>query len=165
MYYNTKTEQILNSVPLNGYLPEGSLVQGLDLATNDIQKLCGILSVISDTPEQPENTVEDESQRVVSVEENGVSIVRTWIPAPVIVPPNISARQVRLWLIDNNINLNSVEEAINTIQDEKLKEKTRVEWEYAPYIERHHPLIETLGAHLNLTTEQIDQGFVAAANL
>jgi hypothetical protein len=82
-----------------------------------------------------------------------------------VVPESISARQVRLWLIDNDISLTSVEAAIDTIVNEKLREKTRVEWEYAPYIERNHPLIESLGQYLGLSPEQIDQGFVIASQL
>ena len=46
-----------------------------------------------------------------------------------------------------------------------LKQKTLVEWEYAPYIERNHPLIDTLGSALGLTSEQIDQGFITASQL
>jgi hypothetical protein len=165
MFYNTRTQQILNSCPLDGYLSDGSLVQGLNITDFETQKLCSILPVISDTPEQPENTAEDESQRVVIVSEDGVSVIRTWVPTPVVVPLTISARQVRLWLIDNDINLDSVEVVINTIEDDKLRAKTLVEWEFAPYIERNHPLIETLALHLNLNPSQVDMGFIQAATL
>jgi hypothetical protein len=41
----------------------------------------------------------------------------------------------------------------------------RVEWEYAPYIERSHPMLGPLGAALGLTDEQIDEAFVSAAAL
>jgi hypothetical protein len=165
MFYNKQTQEILNSCPLDGYLLDGSLVQGLNIADFNTQKSCGILPILSDTPEQPANTIEDESQRIVNIENDEVSILRTWISAPVVIPETISARQIRLWLIDNNINLNSVDEAINTIQDEKLRAKTLVEWEFAPYIERNHPLIESLALYLGLTSQQIDQGFIEAAIL
>jgi hypothetical protein len=87
------------------------------------------------------------------------------MPTPVIAPQTISARQIRLWLIDNNISLTSVENAINGIVDEKLREKTLVEWEFAPYVERGHPLLDTLGEALGLTSEQIDAAFMAASQL
>ncbi|NDD54471.1 hypothetical protein EBZ39_11450 [bacterium] len=165
MFYNTRNN-VIQPLPLNGYFEDGTLVQGLDLADQETQKLCGFLPVISDTPAQPENTVEDSAQRQITVNENSVSVVRVWVPAPSPpVPDTISARQIRLWLIDNNISLTNVETAIDTIVDEKLKEKTRVEWEYAPYIERTHPLIESLASHLGLTSEQVDQGFIAASVL
>jgi hypothetical protein len=125
----------------------------------------GYYTVRSDSPPQPDNTVENISQRVVDLDKPYVDIIRTWITAPIIVPENISARQVRLWLIDNNIDLNNVVNIINTIEDPILRQKTQVEWEYAPYIERYHPLIDTLGAALGLTSEQIDQGFIIASQL
>jgi hypothetical protein len=164
MYYNTRNNTIEN-LPLSGYLENGTLVQGLDLADNETRKLCGFLSIISDSPTQPDNTIEDETQRVVNIENDQVSVLRTWIPAPVAVPSTVSARQIRLWLIDHDISLTSVENAINSIVNETLREKTLVEWEFAPYIERNHPLIETLAFNLGLTSEQVDQGFIEASIL
>jgi hypothetical protein len=113
----------------------------------------------------PENSYEDISQRNIIIEDDGVIVTRVWLSNPIIIPSSISARQVRLWLIDNNIDLNNVTNIINTIEDPILRQKTLVEWEYAPYIERNHPLIETLGASLGLTPEQIDQGFITASQL
>ncbi len=165
MYYNTRTNQILNNLNINGYLEDGTLVQGLDLADAETVKACGILPIKSDTPEMPENSYEDVSQRNIVIEDDGVIVTRVWLSNPIIIPSSISARQVRLWLIDNNIDLNNVTNIINTIEDPILRQKTLVEWEYAPYIERNHPLIETLGASLGLTPEQIDQGFITASQL
>lgn len=177
MFYNIKTQQILSTCPSDGYLSitedqsDGStitrevLVQGLNIADFETQKACGILPVKSDSPVQPENSYEDVSQRNVVIEDDGVIVTRVYLPNPIIIPETISARQVRLWLIDNDISLTSVESAIDTITDLKLREKTRVEWEYAPYIERNHPLIESLAQYLGLTSEQIDQGFIAASQL
>lgn len=177
MFYNINTNQILNSCPLNGYLPvneqqaDGSvktrlvLVQGLNISDFETQKACGILPVKSDTPTQPEDSYEDVSQRNVVIQNDGVVITRVYLPNPIVVPETISARQVRLWLVDNDISLDNVEAAINTITDTKLKEKTRIEWEYAPYIERNHPLINSLSQYLGLTSEQVDQGFIAASQL
>lgn len=177
MFYNTNTNQILNSCPLDGYLTiqesleDGTsiqrtvLVQGLDLADFETRKACGILPVKSDSPVQPESSYEDISQRNIIIEDDGVIITRVYLPNPIVVPETITARQVRLWLIDNNISLSNVEAAIETISDPKLREKTRVEWEYAPYIERNHPLIESLAQYLGLTVSQIDQGFIDASQL
>lgn len=177
MFYNTNTNQILNACPPNGYLPvneqqdDGSiqtrlvLVQGLNISDFATQKACGILPIKSDTPTQPDNSYEDITQRNVVIENDGVVITRVYVPNPIIVPENISARQVRLWLIDNDISLTSVEAAIDTIVNEKLREKTRVEWEYAPYIERNHPLINSLSEYLGLNSEQVDQAFIIASQL
>ena len=168
MFYNTRNQELLNSLPLNGYFEDGTLVQGLNITDAETQKLCGFLTVKSDSPIQPENTVEDVSQRVVTIEEDGVVVVRVWveiIPEPPMVPVSISPRQIRLWFIQNNIPLSTVENAINSIEDVVLRETTKVEWEYSPYVERNHPMINALGAILGLTPEQIDQAFITASVL
>jgi hypothetical protein len=168
MFYNTRNQELLNSLPLDGHFEDGTLVQGLELADAETQKLCGFLPVKSDSPIQPENTMEDASQRVVTIEEDGVVVVRVWveaIPEPPMVPVSISPRQIRLWFIQNNIPLATVENAINGIEDVVLREITKVEWEYSPYVERNHPMINNLGAILGLTPEQIDTAFIEASNL
>ena len=164
MYYNTNNQTITNNIPKSIRLSNGTLITG-NINDPTILADAGYLTVRSDTPDQPENTIEDVSSRVVNVDGNFVDIVRTWMPTPVIAPQTISARQIRLWLIDNNISLTSVENAINGIVDEKLREKTLVEWEFAPYVERNHPLLDTLGEALGLTSEQIDAAFMAASQL
>lgn len=164
MYYNIHNQQIVNSHPSTLTLSNGTVITGESF---DVVVLAdaGYYTVRNDTPQQPENTTEDVGARVVNLDKPYADIVRTWIPIPIAVPATISARQVRLWLLNNNISLNQVDAAINTINDELLREKTRVEWEYAPYIERNHPLINSLAQHLGLTSEQIDQGFIDASQL
>lgn len=165
MYYNTRNQKITTDCPVNGYLDDGTLVQGLNLADEATQKLCGIYPVKSDSPPQPPNTTEDELQRTVVVENDGVTITRVWVENPVIVPSSVSARQIRLWLINHQISLQSIDQAINNIEDPILREVTKVEWEFAPYVERNHPMVETLGVVLGLSNEQIDAAFVEAVNL
>lgn len=177
MFYNINTHELLTYCPADGYLsineqqPDGDtitrevLVQGLEYTDFETRKACGILPVKGDSPTQPENSYEDVSQRNIVIEDDGVTVTRVYLPNPIVIPETISARQVRLWLIDNDISLTSVRAAIDTIVNEKLREKTRVEWEYAPYIERNHPLIESLAQYLGLTAAQIDQGFIDASQL
>jgi hypothetical protein len=164
MYYNTNSETLVNSYPKTLTLSNGTIITGDNFDSNILTN-AGYLTVRSDTPTQPENSIEDISQRVVNVDENYVDITRVWVVIPTSVPETISARQIRLWLIDNNISLASVEAVINSIEDVQLRERTLVEWEYAPYIERSHPLLEALASNLGLTNEQIDQGFIAASQL
>jgi hypothetical protein len=164
MYYNIDNKNIYAALPDSIYY-NNILIQNLSSADVDTLADVGYYTVRNDSPLQPENTIEDVSQRVVILEKPYVDVTRVWIAAPIIVPETISARQVRLWLIDNNIDLNNVTNIINTIQDPILRQKTLVEWEYAPYIERNHPLINTLGSSLGLTSEQIDQGFIVASQL
>jgi hypothetical protein len=164
MIYDINKNVFLNNAPNNIVLNNGVLVTG---PINDINLLAeaGYYTVRNDEPVQPENTFEDVSQRTVVLDKPYVDVTRVWVEITPTVPENVSARQIRLWLIDNNISLTSVETAINGIVDEKLREKTLVEWEYAPYIERNHPLIEALASSLGLTSEQIDQGFIQASVL
>lgn len=164
MYYNIHNQQITSSYPTRLTLSNGTLITGESFDMNVLADV-GYYTVRNDDPIQPENTIEDVIARVVNLDKPYVDIQRTWIPNPIIVPENISARQVRLWLLQNGIGLNQVEDAINTINDPLLRESTRVEWEYAPYIERNHPLIESLAQHLGLSSEQIDQGFITASAL
>jgi len=168
MYYNTRAAELLPNVPLNGYFEDGTLVQGLGLADVETQKLCGIVPVVSDTPAQPENTNEDVAQRLVTVNASGASVVRVWVenaPPQIVVPATISPRQIRLWLVTHGVSLSSVDAAIDSIENELLREQTKIEWEFSPYVERNHPMINTLGAALGLTGEQIDTAFIEASNL
>lgn len=79
------------------------------------------------------------------------------------VPESISARQIRLWLIRNGISLAQVDAAIDAIPDQLQRDSVRVEWDYAPYVERSHPMLVPLAAALGLTEQQVDQAFVEAA--
>jgi hypothetical protein len=164
MYYNVNNQTFTTTTPKFLKLNNGTIITG-EVSDTNVLADAGYYTVRNDEPVQPENTFEDVSQRVVSLDKPYVDVTRVWVEITPTVPENVSARQIRLWLIDNNISLSSVENAINGIVDEKLREKTLVEWEYAPYIERNHPLIEALAASLGLTTEQIDQGFIVASQL
>ena len=81
------------------------------------------------------------------------------------IPDIITATQIRLWLVNNNISLESIDNAISAIGDPLLREKTRVQWEYAPYVERNHPFINMIGDQLGLGSSQIDQAFIEASQL
>lgn len=96
---------------------------------------------------------------------NHVWINGSWILVPQDIPQTVSARQVRIWLIQHGISLSQVENAIDNIQDSVTRDITRVEWEYAPYIERSHPMLIPLGNALGLSSEQIDQAFIEANNI
>jgi len=88
-----------------------------------------------------------------------------WISAQNPVPETISARQIRLWLINNGIQLSQVESVINSIEDPLTRETIKVEWEYAPYIERNHPMLVPLAEALGLTENQIDIAFIQANDI
>lgn len=76
-------------------------------------------------------------------------------PAPRI-PESVSARQARLALEDAGL-LTAIETAFHG----KAK-KARIEWEYAAEIRRDSPLVASMAVELGLTSEQLDQLFLAA---
>jgi hypothetical protein len=81
------------------------------------------------------------------------------------VPENVSARQIRLWLIRHGISLSQVDAAIDSIPDQLQRDSVRVEWDYAPYVERSHPMLIPLAIYLGLTEEQVDQAFIEASSI
>lgn len=165
MYYDIANHNIVADLPVSCLDSNGNYVIGLEFLDDEGLFACGYCRVDDNSPAQPPNTVEDVSSRQVTVNGFRASLVKTWMAQPVFVPPQVSARQVRLWLIDNNISLASVDAAIDSMADETLKEKTRVEWEFAPYIERTHPLIDAIGMAIGLTAAQIDNAFIQASQL
>jgi len=88
-----------------------------------------------------------------------------WVLINPPVPESVSARQIRLWLINNGFELSQVENAINSIEDTITRETVKIEWEYAPYVERNHPMLIPLAQALGLTENQVDQAFREAFNI
>jgi hypothetical protein len=82
-----------------------------------------------------------------------------------IIGVRISARQIRLWLIQNGVSLQSVTDAINTIEDPVLRDTISIEWEYAPYIEKNHPMLIPLAQILGLNEADVYRAFSEAALL
>lgn len=74
---------------------------------------------------------------------------------PILVTP----RQIRLALIQGGIDLAAIDAAVSNNQVAK------VEWEYASYVNRNHPLVEQLGQQLGLSAAQIDALFSLAQTL
>jgi hypothetical protein len=83
-------------------------------------------------------------------------------PAPA-VPRSISMRQARLALLQAGL-LSAVEAAINDLT-EPDKSAARIEWEYATEMRRDHHLIAALAVEMQLSDQQVDDLFIAAAAL
>lgn len=88
-----------------------------------------------------------------------------WIVPSPYVPDTVSARQIRLWLLQNGVSLQMVTDAISAIADPVLRDSVSIEWEYAPYIERNHPMLVSLAASLGLSENDIDRAFLEASNI
>jgi hypothetical protein len=93
----------------------------------------------------------------------GVAYEKAATPSP--VPSSVTATQIRLWLVRNGVPMTSVSRAVASISDQQSRAEAEVLWEYAPYIERSHPMLEPLGAALGLSSAQIDKAFIEAAQL
>lgn len=86
------------------------------------------------------------------------------IETPVrVVPETVTATQVRLWLFRRGVSLADVQAAIESIPDQQTRGEAMIQWEYAPYIERSHPLIAAIAASLGLS--DIDEAFYEASLL
>lgn len=101
--------------------------------------------------------------------QTGEVTVREWTPQEIaarearlasmrkIVP--VTPRQVRLLLLSQGL-LSQV-----TAMIEQQDEATRIAWEYASEFRRDDPLLLTLAQNLNLSDQQLDEFFLAAAEL
>jgi hypothetical protein len=81
------------------------------------------------------------------------------------VPESVTARQIRLWLVSHGVSMAAVEAAIDGIPDQTQRDMVRVEWEYAPYVERSHAMLIPLAAALGLDEAAVDAAFREAASL
>ena len=81
------------------------------------------------------------------------------------VPVSVTARQIRLWLVRHGVSLAQVDAAIDAIPDAQVREEVRVEWDYAPYVERSHPMLVPLAAALGLNEAQVDEAFREASTI
>lgn len=79
--------------------------------------------------------------------------------------PSLSARQFRLGLVSAGVSPNVVATVIAAMPVGAEQDKAQIEWEYAETFQRKHPLIATIGKELGLSDAQIDNLWLAAADL
>ena len=83
-------------------------------------------------------------------------------PAPEPVPPAITRRQLRLWLVRHGISLSAVEAAIDKLPEPQRTE-ARIEWEDASVYERDNPLLVRLaGEVLRVSDKALSEALDAA---
>lgn len=97
--------------------------------------------------------------------ENAVWGAGVWVIPEPVVPESVTARQIRLWLVQNGHSLNQVDAAIESIGDAQQREVARIEWEYAPYVERSHPMLAAVAAGLGMSSADVDRAFVEASSI
>ncbi|WP_337267523.1 hypothetical protein [Oryzifoliimicrobium ureilyticus] len=79
--------------------------------------------------------------------------------------PLLTARQLRLGLINAGYLLSQVQAAIEALPIGPDRERALVEWDYASSFERMHPLIAGVAGSLKLSDAEIDAIWMAATNL
>ena len=84
--------------------------------------------------------------------------------APPVVYPDLTARQLRLGLLGAGITPAMVDQVIGQLPSPQ-KEAAQIEWEYANVYNRDHPLVLQIAPAFNLTTDQVNQLWLAAAQL
>lgn len=77
----------------------------------------------------------------------------------------LTARQLRLGLVENGFALAQVEAAIDALPDGAEKEKARIEWQYAGEFKRDHPLLTTIATQLGISAEQFETMWTEAQKL
>lgn len=77
-------------------------------------------------------------------------------------PSTCTPRQFRLALIHNNIDIQTIETMLNSIENPYDKQVALVEWEYALEIRIDHPLIISFATQLNITQKNLDEIFILA---
>lgn len=132
-------------------------VIGLD---NVVQNIV-IADPVVDTPPDGTILVASETASIGWIWDGSVFTDPTPPPVVVPVPVSITPRQCRLVLMQQGL-LQQVEDMIAQSTDD-----VRITWEYALEFRRDDPLLAQLAANLTppLTSEQIDQFFIAAAQL
>jgi hypothetical protein len=80
------------------------------------------------------------------------------------VPNQVTMRQARLALLGAGL-LDGVDAAIAAIEDETQRRAAQITWDFAQEVRRDFPLVLALAGAFGLTDAQIDELFIAAAQL
>lgn len=78
-------------------------------------------------------------------------------------PTSVTMRQARLALLQTG-KLAQVNTAVAAMPG-AAGDAARIEWEFSSTVERHRPLVESLGVALGMTDAQLDDLFTLAATL
>jgi hypothetical protein len=84
-------------------------------------------------------------------------------PVPAPVPQVVTMRQARLALLAAG-QLSKVPRALSQLPS-PAREAAEIEWEYAPEVRRHSPLVTGVGAAIGLDASALDALFIHAATL
>lgn len=82
----------------------------------------------------------------------------------VFVPKSVTMRQARLALLQAGL-LDGVDDAIASIQNVGQRRAAQIEWEYSNEVHRNKAWLQNLSIAMGLTDQQVDDLFIAAAQL
>lgn len=118
--------------------------------------------IYEDAPEAPEGKM---LQRLTTVDLELGAKVHGWalVDRPVVVPSEVTKRQLRAWLIENNYD-QAVIDKLNSMTN-KAGKRARNDWESASVYERNNLLVKALATFLGLTEQQTDTAFIEADQL
>lgn len=78
------------------------------------------------------------------------------------VPTTITARQLRLALVEKGVDIGKIDKIINALPEEQ-KTVAQISWEYAHTFERNNPMILQIAEVMKLTSEDLDDIWRIAA--
>lgn len=137
-----------------------NLSQKLDEISEQKEKIDKIDSVVSNIVQNQEQITSEINTTVSDIAIKQEDTIAKLDTLGFVIPGvRISARQARLWLIQNGIDLNNINTAIDAIEDPIIRESVRVEWEYATYVERSYPWLGALASQLGFSEEDLDRAF------
>ena len=117
---------------------------------------CVMPIAISDAPKDCQTFTADTEQACLL---QAVSLGLTGVPIP-----DISNRQVRLWMFNNNITDAQITAAINALPAPQNTEAL-INYQYAVTWHRTDPFVTNIGTALGLSPAQLDAAFITASAL
>lgn len=75
------------------------------------------------------------------------------------VPTTITARQLRLALVDRGIDIGKIDEIINALPGEQ-KTAAQISWEYAHTFKRNNPMLLQVAEAIGITEEELNDIFI-----
>jgi len=82
----------------------------------------------------------------------------------VVVPTEVTPRQIKQALVLNGITLADVETALESLS-EPTKSLAKIEWEYSISFHRNRALVNQVGQMLGWTSDQLDELWIYASRL
>jgi len=107
----------------------------------------GLYKLVAADPVANTDTIVSSTISIVNGRPKTINTTRPLAPSDF----PLTARQLRLGLIRNNVSLSTVQSVINGIPDPQTKDEYQVYWEYSTTINWEHPVTQALIAAVGIT--------------